>query len=164
MNILSGNLASIASINNYSALRTLYVKLERSLNYLLPVQILNHKFKFSRIFNFKSLMQDLNDVFPCALWYCQATACWVDSTLGSLTWQYDKLHIQYVLYRHGSWNFRLGCVTKIQAFHRFRRLRKPRFLMIDWKCNTGHENFFKQIDFFEYKNISCIVCFAKRIA
>ena len=30
---------------------------------------------------------------------------WVDSTLGSLTGQYDGLHTKHVLYRHGSCNF-----------------------------------------------------------
>jgi len=34
--------------------------------------------------------------------------CWVNSTLGSLTGQYNGLHVQYVLYRQGSCSFKTG--------------------------------------------------------
>ena len=41
-------------------LKTEYNKLERSLNYLQPVQTPNHQFKFSWILNFETVIQDLN--------------------------------------------------------------------------------------------------------
>ena len=50
-------------------------------------------------------------ILPLARLHLLHKTGWVDSTLGSLTGQYDGLHKQYVLYRHGLCNFKTGVVT-----------------------------------------------------
>ena len=46
------------------------------------------------------------------------TTCWVDSTMGSLTGQYDWMPIQYVLDLHGSSNFKSGVVLESEKWRR----------------------------------------------